>query len=71
MLNSILNDTIQLKNKKYILTFKSVGITRLAIFLWMKMSPGSVSVNSLGGALESEQPINKYFGFCPFASFLK
>ena len=40
----------------------SVGITRLAMFLWIKISPGSVSVISFGGALESEQPINKYLG---------
>lgn len=54
-----------------ILTFKSVGMTKLAIFLWMKISPGSVSVNSLGGALESEQPISKYLGLYPLASFTK
>jgi len=63
MFYGILNNTIQLKNKWINFTFKSVGITRLAIFLWINISPGSVSVNSLGGALESEQPINKYLGF--------
>lgn len=48
-----------------------MGITKLAIFLWMKISPGSVSVNSLGGALESEHPISKYFGLYPLESVLK
>jgi hypothetical protein len=52
-------------------TFKSVGTTTLAIFLWMKISPGSVSVISFGGALESEQPISKYFGVWPLASLVK
>lgn len=45
------------------ITFKSVMLTTLAMLRWMKISPGSVSVNSLGGVLESEHPINRYFGF--------
>jgi hypothetical protein len=37
----------------------------------MKISPGSVSVISLGGALESEHPINRYLGFWPADRILK
>ena len=62
MFYGILNNTIDLIMVK-VYTFRSVGTTTLAMFLWMKISPGSVSVISFGGALESEQPINRYFGF--------
>lgn len=41
------------------------------MFLIMKISPGSVSVNSFGGTLESEHPMSKYFGFCPWDNLLK
>lgn len=65
MFYGILDYAIDLKEFSKISTFKSVGTTTLAILRWIKISPGSVSVISLGGALESEQPINKYLGFYP------
>lgn len=71
MFYSILDNTVQLYFLRKFCTFKSVGTTTLAIFLWIKISPGSVSVISLGGALESEHPINKYLGFYPYDNFLK
>lgn len=71
MFNGILDNTIKLRNTQQEHTFKSVGITRLAIFLWIKISPGSVSVTSFGGALESEQPIRRYFGCYPSDSLEK
>lgn len=51
------------------ITLKSVGITQFAIFLWIKISPGYVYVNSFGGHLLSEHPINKYLGYYPLESF--
>ena len=66
-----MDNTIHLKFLLENLTFISVGITKFAILRWINISPGSVSVISLGGALESEHPINKNLGYYPSANFVK
>ena len=51
--------------------FRSVWTTTLATFLWTKIWPGISPTIWLAGTRLSEQPIQRYSGFCCSASVSK
>ncbi len=65
--------TLRLLTANYMTQLKLLSAVKhwLAMFLCIKISPGFVYVNSLGGTLLSEQPIRRYSGDYPFDKFLK